>query len=228
MNSPHKEETASFEKKAAEGLTREKIAQGVCAFANSGEGFIAFGFKDEKAGNGLDDGVPATKGRQPIKDWVGALIPMLHHPPIEGCEARFIRHDSHSQDRGVLVIAVPLSERRPHWTRDDEKAYLRVGAHSAPMRPQTLIDITSRGVVPKGTVTDLGLTRRPYPGGRPPNPDQAEFLLNPVVMLDAGPVCEMWGLELSIASGNAKFDCYREDLRTTSLRSWAPTGTNWA
>src|SRR3954454_23871507 len=104
----HQDETASFEKKAAEGLTREKIAQGVCAFANSGEGYIAFGFKDEKAGGGLDAGVPAAKGRQPIKDWVEALIPTLHHPPIEGCEAQFIQHASHDQDHGVLVIAVPL------------------------------------------------------------------------------------------------------------------------
>lgn len=65
----HQDETASFEKKASEGLTREKIAQGVCAFANAGDGYMVFGFKDEKAGGGLDDGVPATKGRQPIKDW---------------------------------------------------------------------------------------------------------------------------------------------------------------
>ena len=124
------EETATFEKKAADGLTREKIAQGVCAFANSGEGFMVFGMKDEKGGGGLDAGVLATKGRQPIKDWVEALIPKLHQPPIEGCEARFIQNPMHHQpDRGVLVVAVPLSERRPHWPKDVEIPYLRVGAH---------------------------------------------------------------------------------------------------
>lgn len=199
----HQNETAIFEKKAADGLTREKIAQGVCAFANSGEGFLAFGFKDEKAGGGLDTGVFATKGRQPIKDWAEALIPTLHQPPIEGCEARFIQHTSHTPERGVLVIAVPLSERRPHWTRDDEKACLRVGAHSAPMRPQTLLDISSRSVAPRGRV--LGLGMYPKPGGWPENSGKLAFFVRPTICIEGGAVCELWGLELKVTRGTGHF-----------------------
>src|SRR5262245_48352404 len=122
------DETAGFEKKSALGFdskkdaTKSEIAKQVCAFANSGEGFLAFGFKDKDKGPaGLDAGVHGSVGNQSVKDWVEALIPKQHHPPIEGCEARFIRDTTHHQpDRGVLVIAVPLSERRPHWTREDE------------------------------------------------------------------------------------------------------------
>ena len=201
------DETASFEKKAAEGLTPQKIAQGVCAFANSGEGFIAFGFKEEKDGGGLDAGVPATKGRQTVKDWAEALIPKLHQPPIEGCEARLIRHPTHQPDRGVLVVAVPLSERRPHWTRDEEKSYLRVGAHSASMRPQTFLDISSRGPTSKGMILDLGITARPSrmePGIR--DGQSRAFLVSPTVTVESGPLCELWAFELRSITAYCTFD----------------------
>lgn len=202
----HHDETASFEKKAAEGLTREKIAQGVCAFANSGEGFLAFGFKDEKAGGGLDAGVHATKGRQPVKDWAEALIPTLHQPPIGGCEAKFIQHPTHHQPGcGVLVIAVPQSERRPHWTRDEEKAYLRVGSHSAPMRPQTLLDMRSRGSSPRGVISELGFLPRPSRNTSQGYEGFRTFLVTPKVFLESGPVCELWVFELRTQSGRAAF-----------------------
>ena len=187
------EETASFEKKAADGLTREKIAQGVCAFANSGEGFVVFGMKDEKAGGGFDGGVQATKGDQPVKDWAEALIPKLHQPPIVGCEARFIHHPSHHpSNRGVLVIAAPLSERRPHWTQGEEKAYLRVGAHSGPMRCQTLLDISSRGTAPRGNILDLGL----YPEGFsvPADLGNLTYRVRPTISIAGGTVVNSGGL----------------------------------
>src|SRR6201995_4310988 len=112
------DETASLEKKSSLGfdqkkeLTKAEIAKQVCAFANSGEGYIAFGFKDKDKGPAwLDDGIDEYVGKQAGKDWVEALIPKQHQPPIEGCEARFIRHPMHHMPgKGVLVVAVPLSE----------------------------------------------------------------------------------------------------------------------
>ena len=211
------DETGNLEKKASIGFdpkkdaTKAEIAKQVCAFANSGEGFIAFGFKDkDKMGAGLDGGVSDMVGTQTIKDWVEGVIPKQHDPPIEGCEARFLHHPTiHQPDKGVLVIAVPLGERRPHRTRNDEIAYLRVGAHSAPMRTQTLLDMNSRGLVPKGSVVDLGMIPRPFIGGESPNPNQPQFLLNPVVMLDSGPICELWALELQASLAGATFGCYK-------------------
>jgi len=204
-------ETANFERKASDGLTKEKIAQGVCAFANSGEGYMVFGFRDEKAGGGMDEGVPATKGRQPIEDWAEALIPTLHQPPIEGCEARFIRHPAHHQpDRGVLVIAVPLSERRPHWTRDDEKAYLRAGAISAPMRPQTLLDISSRGTVPRGSVVELVIA--PFRDRTYRKVGRLTLTVDFWACLEGGPITEQWAVELRVRPEDSRFQYAKVEM----------------
>lgn len=193
-----RDETTNFEKKASEGFVKEKIAQGVCALANSGGGFMAFGYKDEKAGNGLDAGVLSMKGRQLMKDWVEALIPKLHQPPITGCEARFIQHDSHTTDRGVLVIAVPLSERRPHWVKENDIPYLRVGAHSPPMPTQVFVDMLTRGSVPTVEIVDLGLSfdgSSENSSGRPAT-DFFTFKMAPLICLNSGPACEIWGCEI--------------------------------
>jgi len=201
-------ETASFERKASDGLTKEKIAQGVCAFANTGEGFMVFGLKDEKAGGGLDDGVPAVKGRQPIEDWAEALIPVLHQLPIEGCEARFIHHPTyHQPDRGVLAIAVPLSERRPHWCRHDDKFYLRAGAHSTPMPTQIFADMLTRGSVPRVDIADSGLGVKGYKHWYHHDFDGFSFPMNPVVWLKSGPICEIWACEIRETDGAGEFRC---------------------
>jgi hypothetical protein len=193
-------ESASFERKASlafgsTGPAKAEIAQEICAFANSGEGFIVYGVKEPKDGGGIDGGIAGTIGRQAVDSWVSALIPKLHHPPIVNCVSRFIPMQNMGGGNGVLVVFVPLSDRRPHWSTQGappEIPYLRVGEHSAPMRLQTLLDISGRGSAPFGEI------------GANPGFDEfqdAQFLgrwIRPTFRVAGGPVCQTWGLEIQL------------------------------
>jgi Putative DNA-binding domain len=193
------DEKALLEKKQSAGFNPDIIAKQVCAFANAGGGFIVFGMKDKKDGGGLDSGIPGSKGREPIKAWVEKQIPDLHEPPIVGCEARLIeRLGCHVSGNGLLVIHVPSSDRRPHWVKASEEAYLRVGEHSAPMRIQTILDISSRGVTPTAIIEDIGIIGPPSGNGR-------EFSFNPLVRVESGPVCRVWGFQITVPQGVGEF-----------------------
>jgi hypothetical protein len=186
------EESGELEKKGSAGLKRATIAKQVCAFANAGGGFVVFGLKDRKAGGGLDKGVNEV-GNTTIKAL--ELIPKLHEPAILGCEALFIRRNGHHQrGKGVLVLAIPSSVRRPHWVKSPrEPAYLRVGKHSWPMLRRTFLDIASRSDAPQAEIISLGKS------GQPSQQDHCTvWQINPIVRTLTGPVCKEWAFELSI------------------------------
>jgi predicted HTH transcriptional regulator len=120
------EESLELEKKASAKLDlstgpskREalaELAKQVCAFSNSSRGFLVYGIDDKKGK--LDQGVPIMEpsGHHLLKSWVEQQIPNLVSPAIHACQARHIHvPDSHTPDHGVLVVEIPLSDRRPHW-----------------------------------------------------------------------------------------------------------------
>jgi hypothetical protein len=183
---------------SAKKKTRAELAKQVCAFANSGGGFLVYGIADA---GGLDRGVDSSIGRQGVKAWVEAEIPKLLQPPVVTCEAKFIQIPNvHSGDRGALVIAINLSERRPHWIPGSppESAYIRAGEHSAPMRLQTFLDIASHSSTPIGHVESL-VVKGPDTVG------PTRYILNPLVQVERGPLCKSWSLELSVPSGRGYF-----------------------
>lgn len=191
-------ESSVFERKASTSLNdKTEIAKQVCAFSNAGEGYLVYGVT---ADGKLDEGVPNKVGkgsREDIKDWIEGLIPKQHHPPIIGCEARFMHFDEHADGRGVLVVRIPLSDRRPHWTVAPEIAYLRVGPHSAPMRQQTFLDLSSRSTAPLAEITDLWV-ETPFilSGDR-----MHEGRIRPIVQVTSGPMAMNWGVEVSLRDG---------------------------
>lgn len=199
------EESAVLEKKAEgkfvlttrgqpDGVTKDELAKQVSAFSNTGDGFIVYGIDDNKK---LDAGVPISIGSQSLKDWVEAAIPKLVYPPVTNSAAKLIDVSSHHlPGKCVLVIAVQLSERRPHWvTNPQEVAYIRAGAHSLPMRPQTFLDIASRTPSAAGVMRGLGQIGDPELN-KHLNVWVCRF--NPVIELLTGPPCELWSLELTL------------------------------
>jgi hypothetical protein len=199
------DEGADLDKKQAEGLKQDEIAKQACAFANAGGGYVVFGIKDAKHGRGFDDGVPAhvgRGGREPVKAWIEALIPKLHEPPIVGCEARFIRRPAHAPDRGVLVLYIPTSENRPHWVKaGQETAFLRVGEHSAPMSRRTFLDMANRNVAPEVEIENLNIANR-QDTKRPAK----SYVLNPLIKLVSGPICDRWHFELEVPPEAGRFE----------------------
>jgi hypothetical protein len=159
-------ETEFFEKKgsalwtATDAKLKLKIAQAVCALSNSGGGFFVIGMEKD---SGFDAGIEELRGRIPAKEWIEGLIPTLVRPAVYDCTARFMSHTSaHVQGKGVLIVGIPPSNRRPHWIirGHREIAYIRAGEHSLPMRMQTILDIESRA---DARVPQLDVSLNPSP-----------------------------------------------------------------
>ena len=198
-------ETARLEKKASAKFDlskkadlKEEIAKQVCAFANSGGGFLIFGI--DKNGN-LDGGVETKVGKLPVKEWVEAEIPTLVLPATHGCEARLIvRPQHHAPDRGVLVISIPLSDLRPHWVPgkpqgSPDQSYIRAGEHSRPMGLQTFLDISNRNDAPRVAIESLAGATGPVRKDH-----KISCWINPEVKLLSGPCCELWAVEIRVSS----------------------------
>lgn len=190
------DETTWLEKKASQlfdpraSRTHNEIAKQVSAFSNAGGGFLVFGIDNSGA---IDQGLAPSVGRQPVKEWIEALVPGLCTPAVTGCEARFISHARYHQDgAGALVLHIPSSDARPHWvTRSNPQvAYLRVGAHSGPMSLQTFQDLLSR--------TTAGVAAIEDPSTWEVAPAQDRVFLEPRVRVLSGAVAELWSLVVSI------------------------------
>jgi hypothetical protein len=163
-------------------------------------------FGVDETSRSLDQGILPTVGRQTAKDWAEAIIPKLLSPPVTTCQAGFIEKASHHKNgRGALVISIPLSPQRPHWevTSAGDVAYIRAGAHSAPMRFQTFQDIMSRGVAPQGEIVDMGVQGDPE---HVPITSQRLTYVNPRVRLTSGPICRHWAFEFRIENENVSFE----------------------
>jgi Schlafen, AlbA_2 len=187
-----KKGSAKFDPFGDKKETRAELAKQVCAFGNSGLGFLVYGIASK---GGLDAGVQDAVGAQPVKAWIEAEIPRLLQPPFNGCQARLIHVLSHhAPGRGALVVEIPLSQLRPHWIPGNiDVAYIRAGEHSYPMKHQTLLDIASRTDAAEGVIDSLGLIDVAQESG-----GQLRFVINPVVRLLTGPVCREWGFDLRI------------------------------
>jgi hypothetical protein len=180
-------------------VAKQEIAKQVCAFANAGDGFLVFGIDNAGA---LDAGVLRKVSEQPIEEWIEALIPKQHHPPIYNCAAKFIRVPSHhAADRGVLVVSIPLSKDRPHWCSKTDRniAYIRAGAHSVEMSHQTLVDIASRSAVPMGRIEGFHCALVSQP--------MRWVDIWPCARITSGPIAKEWALELHLSpkDSGAKF-----------------------
>ncbi|QJW89515.1 ATP-binding protein [Spirosoma taeanense] len=110
-----------------------KLGAAVSGFANSGGGYFIIGV-DENTGN-ADGGIPLMIGRQPLQDWVDAMIHQLVEPTpkysiklIEDSRGRGII----KENAAVLIIGVPESHIGPHMM--DGRYYIRAGAHTVPAK----------------------------------------------------------------------------------------------
>jgi len=192
-------ESLSIERKASEKIIRfddvakKEMAKQVCAFSNSGAGLLVYGITDDKSvpANDLDKGVPDKVGRQSIEDWISRTIPAHTFPPIHKCESKLLKFDCHHSGHGLLVVSIPLSDYRPHWTKDQEKSYIRVDGHSLEMPRQTFLDIAGRGQTSTGIVDRLEIEYiERSPGG-------AEvFRIRPHITITSGPICQQWAFEV--------------------------------
>src|SRR5262249_46318715 len=182
------------------GKTQVELAKQVCAFANAGPGTLIYGVADDGS---LDAGIKEELvGRQSAKAWVEQAIPALVFPPLSSFEARHFHIPSHHAMGYGLVVAVPLSDRRPHWIIEQGKEvpYIRTGEHSSPMGLQTFLDISHRNTVPRVSLDEvfLGLT---VPHGS----NECYLNIYPVVRLLSGPCCKEWAVELRVAKGVGRF-----------------------
>lgn len=203
------DESLTVEKKAKEKFdpqgdkkgTKQELAKQVCAFSNSGHGFLLYGVAD--AGE-LDAGVEEVgAGTQTSKAWVEQVIPTLLQPPAHGCQVRHIHVPGHhAPGPGVLVVEVPLSTFRPHWVQEGNKEvpYIRAGEHSSPISLQTFRDILSRGVAPEGAVRDLGVLKKHVKSD-----GKTFWQFNPIIEVVSGPACQLWSLELRVDVGEGYF-----------------------
>jgi hypothetical protein len=199
-----KKASAKFDPENSKAGTRAELAKQVCAFANANSGVLIYGVANDGS---LDAGVPEDgiagggQSRQSSKAWVEQAIPLLVIPPPAQFLARHIHISGHhTPGYGVLVVEVPVSDRRPHWIVEQGKEvpYIRAGEHSYPMGLQTFLDITSRTAAAAGEIRDLGRL-----GGAQldDHTNLWTFRFNPIVELVSGPPCKLWCLDIRLLPG---------------------------
>jgi len=94
----------------------EKIAQGICALANTGGGVMVFGVSDQLRVEGVDDA-------EDVRDEIVRICRELISPQL----VPFI--DLIAFDNGRRVVAVDIEgKRRPYQTREDGRYFIRIGA----------------------------------------------------------------------------------------------------
>jgi hypothetical protein len=220
LNSLEKKESRKFALNARgkpDGDTVDELAKQVSAFSNARHGFLVYGITKQDT---LDVGVPITIGAQSTKDWIEAQIPKLLTPAVIGCEAKIIRVVTrHAEDRGVLVVSIPLSESRPHWTEKDI-AFIRAGAHSVPMAPQTLLDMATRTFASTAEIVSMNALPSP-----PPSASWHSITILPAVRLLTGTTRENWGFELETQTDVIQFNAPLPQWQLVSERKLFIPGT---
>jgi len=94
----------------------EKIAQGICALANTGGGVMIFGVSDQLRVEGVDDA-------EDVRDEVVRICREQISPQL----VPYI--DLIAFDNGRRVVAVEIEgKRRPYQTREDGRYFIRIGA----------------------------------------------------------------------------------------------------
>jgi hypothetical protein len=110
------------------GVERQ-IAKALCAFANSGGGYLILGV----ANNGTPDGVPLLHSRTPTREWLEQKIPRLLDFPLQDFRVHEVEPAAASRiprDKGIFVIDVGDSALAPHQSAEDHVHYYRLGSHS--------------------------------------------------------------------------------------------------
>lgn len=133
-----------FERKGGDILSTadyvDVLAKAVCAFANSGGGYLLVGVADD---GGLD-GVPEIiKRRERAKDWFEKLIPRLLNYPLQDFSVHEVLPSAASKiplGRVVLVVEVGDSPMAPHQTAASKTYYYRSGGKSEPA-PHFFLDL---------------------------------------------------------------------------------------
>ncbi|MFA6233807.1 MAG: ATP-binding protein [Bacteroidota bacterium] len=115
---------------AGEGLTTEfkrrvstgvKIAREMIAFANTRGGVIIFGIDDDKS-------VVGVVSEKAELEEITHSADHLCNPPVKHIVTIF-----NVNDRDIICIEIPESDRKPHFLADDAddpKSYVRVGENS--------------------------------------------------------------------------------------------------
>lgn len=144
-----------FERKGGDLLTdsgyREKIAQALSAFANSGGGQLIIGVRDDLS----IDGVPETRGRTRTRDWIEQLIPNLLIYALQDFRVHEVERDPQSAipvNRVVIVIEVGDSALAPHQSESNKVYYHRSGGRSEPAPHHYLKMLWSRETYPSRRV----------------------------------------------------------------------------
>ena len=123
---------------------KEKLCHAASAFWNTGGGVFLVGID----GNGVvDGGIPEKIGRQSIRDWVDTNIREVQPTgayavnPILG---NAVTHSSIKPNHVVLAVAFDESYNLPHMSAQDNKYYVRAGAHTIPAGHYLVEAIRSR------------------------------------------------------------------------------------
>jgi len=136
----------------------EKLCHAASAFWNTGGGVFLVGID----GTGvIDGGIPSKIGRQTIRDWVDATIRDVQPTgayaigPISG---NTLANSLIKPNCIVLAVAFDESYNVPHMSAQDNKYYVRAGAHTVPAGHYLVEAIRSRRGLQNPML--LGLIRR--------------------------------------------------------------------
>lgn len=103
----------------------ERIAQGICALANTGGGFMVFGVDDQLRVKGLDDlqGVQQELVHICREEITPAIIPLI------GC---------YTLDNGRSILALEVKARWRPYRTSDGRYFIRLGAEKREATPEEL------------------------------------------------------------------------------------------
>ena len=107
------------------------MAKALSAFANSGGGSLILGVMD----NGTPDGLQATEGKTPLREWLEQKVPTLLDYPLSDFRVHLIERGKASRipsDKEVIVIDVGDSAAAPHQSKRDKRYYRREAGRSVP------------------------------------------------------------------------------------------------
>lgn len=130
-----------------ENAVRDELAKQLSAFANTGGGEIIYGVTNDGK---IDFGgiSRSVKGRQPTKEWLEDLIPILTELEVLGVNVYEIPRQSENskiaEGKAIFVVDVPDSDRAPHQSRRDWRYYVRLGGKSIPAPHRMVEDIRNR------------------------------------------------------------------------------------
>jgi len=107
---------------------RKKLCIAASAFWNAGGGLFVCGANSQGV---LDDGRPLLVGKQSLRDWVDQCIASVHPVGPYDVKVLSIPTVGTTPGNGILLVRFFESSAAPHMAQDN-RYYLRTGAHSVP------------------------------------------------------------------------------------------------